>query len=340
MFGVTRRLPRVLQLAGLPVCGGALLVPVTACATEAAPKMVTVAETRVPFPVASDVTPRVDRPYFAPDGRLRWDDTVIHVQPTGACDTVPPGTAPGGAPLRPRRNRLQAPRVDERRCPRAGGPGTEGTLVGIDGSGAATWQRPLAFDSGGRPLEQWLIGASPDGLVVSSLEVWSPATGQTVVPARTHPAGPDSRPVPSHQFQHAAAYDPRRRQVYVFDADVTLVRRAGGLHRFDPGTGALELIQDVSAGWTGTYDRVEAMALTPDGRHLLLARQRSTRGPASVSLAVFDLDARQTVFEAEHGKGHHCSDPQVIAGPAGVGFAYRDANTAEHVLVHYRMEDR
>ena len=81
------------------------------------------------------------------------------------------------------------------------------------------------------------------------------------------------------------------------------------------------------------------MALSPDGRHLFLARQRSFRGPGFVSLEVFDLEAGRPVFEARHGEGHSCSDPQVVAGPAGhIGFAYRDASTGHHVLVHYRME--
>ena len=336
MAGVTRRVPRVVRLLGLTLCGG-LLVP-AACATEPALRMTTVAETRVPFPGPPAATPRVDRPCFDADGRLRWDDTVVHVQPTGGCDTVPPQRGPGGTLLRPRRNRLQSPRVDERRCPRAGGPATDGTLVGIDVMGAATWQRPLTFASDAHAVEQWLIGASPDGLVLSSLEVWSPATGETLVPARTQPVGAESRPVPTHRFQAAAVYDPRRRQVYVFDADVTLLRRAGGLQRFDPASGSLEMLQEVSGGWAGTYDRVEAMAV--DGRHLFLARQRSTRGASFVSLAVFDLEARRVVFEARHGEGHFCSDPQVVVGPAGIGFAYRDQSDAAHVLVHYRMEDR
>jgi hypothetical protein len=326
MLGVTLRWPTVVQLhANLMGAVATLAIP-SACATESPLKVVKVEEARVTFPDASTQppVPRVDRPYFDADGRLRWDDRVVRGGRSGGCDW---------------RTRLRAPRVDERRCPRAVGPGTEATLVGLDDKGAVTWQRALAFPSGGQALEQWLIGSSPAGLVLSSLEVRSPSTGNTLVPARTHPVGPDSRPVPDHQFQSAALYDPRRRHVLVFDADVTLVSRRGGLNQFDPATGSIELLNGVSGGWLGTYDRVEAMEMRPDGRYLFLAQQRSVRGPGFVSLAIFELEARRIVFEARHGEGHYCSDPQVVVGPAGhVGLAYRDANTGHHVLVHYRME--
>lgn len=338
MVGVTRRARLLRFLAGLMGAAAILAVP-TACATEHSLKVMKVEEARVAFPEASNQSPilRMDRPYFDADSRLRWDDAVFHGLP-GGCDPARLQAGATGPAVPVQRNRLRSPRVNERRCPRVAGRAPEATLVGIDGTGAVSWQRSLAFPSGTHALDQRLIGASPEGLVLSSLEVWSPFTGETVVPARTHPVGPDARPVPDHQFESAALYDPRRRRVLVFDAEVTLLRHTGGLHRFDPATGSMDLLEEVSMGWLGAYDRVEAMVLSPDGNYLFLARQRSFRGPGFVSLEVFDMEARRAVFEARHGEGHSCSDPQVVSGPSGhIGFAYRDASTGHHVLVHYRM---
>ena len=200
--------------AGFTGAAALLAVP-AACATEPSLKVVKVEEARVAIPDPSNQPPalRLDRPYFDADRRLRWDATVIRGGLGGGCDSAGLRTGAGGPALPVQRNRLRAPRVDEWRCPRVAGRPAEARLMGIAETGAVSWQRGLAFPSGTNALDQWLIGASPEGLVLSSLEVWSPSTGVTLVPARTHPVGPEARPVPDHQFQSAALYDPRRRQV-------------------------------------------------------------------------------------------------------------------------------
>lgn len=267
--------------------------------------------------------PRVDRVSFDAAGRLRFDGEPLSPEQGGCTRAV----------------RMLAPRVDERSCPRgAGGPGTDISLQGVGRGGKIAWQRPLAFPSGARRLDRRLIGAGPGGLVLSDLEVWSPRTGKTLVAARTHPVGPEGRPVPDLQFVGSALYDARRKAFYVFEAEVTLVRRAGGLYRVDPSTAGKELIHPVSATLLGGYDRIEEMALGAGGRYLLLAQKLAVRGPGSVSLAVFDLERREVVFLERHGEGRSCADPQVVAGPGGeVGFAYRDLGSGQLVLVHYRL---
>ncbi|HEX9667937.1 MAG TPA: hypothetical protein VGC93_00515, partial [Thermoanaerobaculia bacterium] len=262
----------------------------------------------------------------------------VHRQATGACDTQPPQRGPGGFPLHPRRVRMLAPRVDERRCARAGGaPGTDLALVGF-AAGRPVWQRPLAFASGPWRLDRQLIGAAREGLVLSDLEVWSPASGKTIVPARTHAVAGESRRVPDHEVHGAALYHPRRRAVYLFAADVTLLRRDGGVFRLDLASGERTLVVPVATTLLGGFDRVEEMALAGGGRYLLLAQRLETRGPGAASLAVVDLESGERVFVARHGEGHVCADPRLVAGAGrDFGFAYRDGTERRWVVVHYRL---
>lgn len=267
--------------------------------------------------------PRVGRVSFDAAGRLRLDGAPLPPEPEGCSRAV----------------RMLAPRVDERSCPRgAGGPGVDISLLGVGSDGKTVWQRPLPFPSGARRLDRWLLGAAPGGLVLSDLEVWSPATGRTLVPARTHPVGPEARPVPDRQFLGRALYDARRRVFYVFEAEVTLVRREGGLYQVDPAAAGKELLLPVSTTLLGGHDRVEEMALSADGRFLLLAQKLAVRGPGSVSLAVFDLERREVVFLERQGEGRSCGTPQVVAGGGGeVGFAYQDLGSRQYLLSRYRL---
>lgn len=270
---------------------------------------------------------RVDRLALDDQGRLHWDASALDVPAIPACE------GPPARRLEPpeRRVVMLDPRVDERRCP----GDSAAWLFGFDASGALAWKRPLVFVSGEHRIAQRLVGATPEGLVLSSLEVWSPATGKTLVPARTH--RPDSgRKVPDHHVTGAAIYDPVGNAILYFTADVTLVRRKGGLYRFDLATGAVDLLRPVSASWLGTHDNVEGMAIAR--RWLFLARRNTVRGVAPVSLAVFDLDRKRYIFEQRFSGGHDYSEPRVVLGPDGVvAFSYRNANNREHVAVRFRM---
>jgi hypothetical protein len=323
-------LPLLVVLAGEAVAGSPLAVRELGRTAVA-----------FPDPPGRDPTPRVHQAYFDVGDVLRLSDVPVHATPTGGCDTDPPQRGPGGVVLRPRTTRMLAPRVDERRCTVTQADGrtaTEITLLGLDHAGRVTWQRALGFRSGSHLIDQHLIGATRDGLVLSSLEVWSPETGEVLLPAPTRPAGSEARSVPRWAFAGSALFFPARREFLVFEADVTLTRRRGGLYRVRADADSRELILPVAAGLSGAYDRVEAMASLADGRHVALAQRREFRGPTPVSLAVLDLETRRLVFRAEHGKGSVCDDPTLAVGRDGhVGFAYRDQTARQHVLVHYRM---
>lgn len=280
------------------------------------------------FPRAvQDPTPRVERAYFE-GGLPRWDSRSLSGAGIDACG--------GSDAERQPRARLARPLVVERRCPDPRQPGrARRSLVGFDAQTRPVWERPLVFRSNEVEIEQWLIGATPRALVLSSLEVWSPASGETLEPAPVHQAA--GRPVPDHHFSTSALYLPATREWLAFEAEVTLVRRTGGIHRVDRAAGR-RLWSPVSATLLGTYDRVEAMAPGADGRFALLALRQETRGPSSVAVAVLDARTGERLFEERHGSGRTCSEPDVVPGDGGhFAFSYRDDAAAENVLVHYRV---
>jgi hypothetical protein len=280
---------------------------------------------RFPLPDPSLVGPRVERAYFE-GGAPCWDQRPLSGAGLDPCD--------GPAEARLPRARLARPLVVERRCPVKGQPGrTRRSLVGFDAQERPVWERALVFRSNEVEIEQWLIGAEPHALVLSDLEVWSPRSGQTLVPAPVHQVG--GRPVPDHNFATSALYLAATREWLAFEADVTLVRRSGGIHRISP-SGERRLWSPVTATLFGTYDRVEAMAPAPGGRLALLALRQETRGASSVAVAVLDLQSGQRVFEERFGTGRPCSAPDVVPGDDGhFAFSYRDDGAGEHVLVHY-----
>jgi hypothetical protein len=278
------------------------------------------------YPISAEGA-QVDRLYVAPDGSARWDGTAVTPEPTACASGVAW-----------RRTAVHSPRVDEYACRPVAGPRGERVLVGLAPGGGVAWTRSLAFQSGAHAIDLSLIGASPQALVLSDLEVLSPAGGGTLVPARVRVIAGEGRTVPAEGVQGAAAYVRSTGSILLFDADVTLLRRDGGLYRVDPGTGTRALVLPVTADLFGRYDRVEAIAVTPDGRSALLARRRSTRGPSAVSVAVVALPEGALLFEETHGDGHACFDPQVAAGPSGTfAFAYRDDTLARRVVVQYRL---
>lgn len=294
---------------------------------------------RFPGDPGESAAPRVNRPFFDQAGQLRWADGLVHGEATGSCDTQPPQQNANGYPIYPRQTRLFAPRVDERLCSRAGAP-TEIALVGIDNDGKKSWERQTTFHSGSHRIDQRLIGASADGLVLSSLEVWSPKSGETLVPAATRAIPSEARAVPQHTYWGAALYHPLGKRIYVFEAEVTLTTRQGGLYEINPANGSKILIHPVATTWLRGFDRIEAMAVTPDGRYLMLAQRLSFRGPTDVSLALLDLSTRRIVWHDRFcQRGNEiCADPQVVVSPKGaIGFSYGNLNRREHQLVFYEL---
>lgn len=227
-----------------------------------------------------------------------------------------------------------------RLCSGEGTP-TEIALIGIDSDGRKSWERQTAFQSGTHRIDQRLIGASTDGLVLSSLEVWSPKTGETIIPAATRAILSESRAVPLHTYWGAALYHPVRKRFYVFEANVTLTARQGGLFEINPSNGTKTLVHRVVTTLLGGFDRIEAIALRPDGRFLALAQRLSWRGPTDVSFAILDLSTNRLVFHERfcHHTNDICADPHVVIGTMGaIGFSYANMNRREHQLLLYELK--
>jgi hypothetical protein len=291
-------------------------------------------------PGESAAAPRVNRPYFDQAGQLRWADNLVHAEATGACDTQPPQRNANGYPIYPRQTKLFAPRVDERVCNREGAP-TEIALIGVNGNGKKSWERPTDFRSGTHRLDQRLIGASAEGLVLSSLEVWSSQTGETIMPAATRAIPLESRAVPLHAYTGAALYHPVRKTAYVYAANVTLTARQGGLYEINPSNETKSLIHPVVTTLLGGFDRIEEMALAPHARYLALAQRLSWRGPTDVSFAILDLSTNRLLFHERfcHRTQEICAEPHVVVGSnRAIGFSYANLNRREHHLLLYELK--
>jgi len=279
---------------------------------------------------ATDRSGRVNQPYFDAQGELRWADSPLDGAP--ACPAGTPGTE--------RVTLMLDPRVDRIRC--AGGEGAKAPsiLLGVDGAGKVSWQRVLGFASGRYTIDEQVLGASRDGVVLGNLAVVAPDSGQTLRPAPTHPVGQEQRPVPAHDLTGAALYLPNRKAFLWFSADVTLLERKGGLFLIDAATGGKELVLPVSATLTGGYWRVEHMARAPDGRHVFLGERFAIRGPGGVAVVVYDPERLEIAYQERFGEGSFCEHPQVVSGPGGLfGLAYLDATAGQRVLVRYQLHE-
>jgi hypothetical protein len=309
----------ILLVANLAACGNSTPPP------HAGAAVVSKLGERESAAEASPSGPGVDRPYFDARGVLAWDGSLA-VGPAGgqACDE--------GTHETQRTPWLRTPRIDVVRC--STGP----PLVVAYGGAKVLWRRPLGFRSGAYTIDQRVIGAGPDGVVLSDLTVLAPRTGEVVLPPRTHPVGSEARPVPDETLEAPALYLQDRHAFLHFSADVTLVRRQGGLYRIDARTGAATLLQPVAATAIGTAWRIEEMSRSTDGRYALLASRHDRRGGGGVAFAVLDLDTGKEIYRERFRDDHFCVDPRLAVGAGGkVGLAFRDQTAGQVVLVTFQL---
>jgi hypothetical protein len=287
----------------------------------------------------TDSASSVNRPYFDGDDSLRWDGALVYGANDSECEPLPNALSTSVVIMR--KVRLRLPYVEEVKCRNPDGSSRpEILLAGFSSNGQMKWQRRLSFKSGSHQLDQWLIGASAEGLVLSSLEVWSPETGETIVPAITHivGTGAEARPVPDYNFTYAALYDSTRKVFYVFEANVSLSKHDGGVYRLNPRTKEKDLLYGVVAMALGVYDHVEAMERSLNGKYLLLAHRQTARGPNSVSFLIFDIEQRAPVYQSRFGEGEFCSSSQIVVGTNGnVGFAYRNNSRKQYYMIHFQI---
>lgn len=293
-----------------------------------APRLELAREVPLPPPTGQIAAARAFRPALDRQGELQL------AVPPFATEAACRGAGPFGGT---RIVWLESPRVEEISC----GPGPTGApaalIVGLDAEGRPRWSRRLGFASGARLLDERLIGASRDGLVLSTLAVLSPDDGRELVAPRVRSVDREARLVPIESAEGPALYVPGPKIILHFAAGASVLGAEGGLWIFEPTTGRRELVQPVRKITTGAFWRVEDMRLAGDGRHLLVAEKLGQRGAGGVALAVLDLPTRRRVQEYALGGDHFCSDPRLVEKAGGeVTLVYRDESAGAHVAADFR----
>lgn len=288
------------------------------------------------FPLVEGWQSEINRLFFDKNGKLQWNKASIKTSST-PCLLIKKEYQ--------RQTLLLNPRVDQVRCASIDGKtGDTGFLVGLDSAGKVIWQKELIFPSGEFKIKEYVNGTSPRGIVLDNLTVLSPLSGETLVPPKlkSEKQKPPIRPIPLHSMSGASAYIPERKGFISFTADVTLIKKTGGLYFIDESTGNKDhwfpVVTTHRAAWN-----VREMTAIPGGHYVLLAQQLGLRGSNRVSIAVFDLDARKIVYEDRFGDNECCDSPQVLAGENGnFGFAfiYRTAIESKRVVIHYRLPSK
>lgn len=267
---------------------------------------------------------RIAIPYFDSSNQLLWNDEPVTA--AGDCSIAWFPQAHLSSARCDRRTVMLKPRVDECRCT-GKTPSRVSTAIayaGIDGASHERWRRQSL--TVGQLSGPQLAGATPEGLVFSNFEVWSPHTGETVHAALTPPGGYTS-----------VCYLPDSRAYLSFDADVTLLHADGGLtlHTSD---GKRERVLPVQSTLF-CYYMVESIAPVPGTQLVLLGERYSTRGQGSARFELFDLEARRVLFSEERSKGHYIADVRVAVGTDGhVAFSYLDESAGHFQVVHYRIQ--
>lgn len=267
---------------------------------------------------------RINLPYFNAQNQLRWTDEIG--SNAGDCTVSWVLKMLVISAKCDRETVILNPRVDECRCTgkTPGGVGITISYAGIDNSSHESWHR-YSYIQDKDPGRQ-LAAATPDGLVFSNFEVWSPYTGDTIRPALGSRGSADT-----------TCYLPERNAYLQFDADVTLFHAKGGLFLYTMD-GMRELVLPVDTTFLGYY-RVESIIPVPRTSLIILGERYSKRGPGSARFELFDLGSRKVLFQDERSEEHYITSVKVIAGADGhVAFSYLDESDAQYHIVHYRIQ--
>lgn len=298
-------------------------------ASPRVPVVEKLAETRHPSPreIAGRLA-SVVLVHFDAENRLQRSEPRI--AENGACEGGLFPQAGGWSPRCQRTLLLPAPRVESCRCEGPlpdGQPGLGIAHLGIGPQGREVWRRLQRSPQQASHRDPSLVSASPGGLVFSDLEIRAPASGETLRP----------RDASGFEVFHSAHYLPDQDAFLFFRADVTLVRREGGLYLYRPATGQQELVLPVDARLLGHYV-IDDMAALPGGRWLVLGERYATRGPDQARFRVFDLQTRRIVYSEKFESEQGTSEVRVAVGAEGhAAFAFIEHRSASEVVVHYRI---
>jgi len=262
---------------------------------------------------------RVNRPYFDERNQLQWNNEkknprICGVASQSEChhEVV-----------------LLEPRVDYCSCP-SNSCGTE-VLIGLDDQEEMVWQRELMC------YDEDVIGATPQAIVLSTLEVIDPKTGMVLEPLITEL---NNKRAKYHFFMGTTAFRKKAKDFVLFDAEYSLFSTKGGLYLFEPEHEIKELIRKGERRFL-RHLNVRNIALSEDEKFAFLGQMWETRGPFHVEFAIFDLEKKRTVFKERLENKFSCGDPIIVVGKNGhVAMSYRNDSKNKHVIVHYLISPK
>ena len=123
-----------------------------------------------------------------------------------------------------------------------------------------------------------------------------------------------------------------------FWADVTVLRRQGGLYRLDVDTGQRTQVLPVDATILGEYWSVVGMAILKDNDTTIVVEELSTRGEESLRLSAVSLDAKRRLFTELIVSRHFITDIHLLVTDRFVGVVFVDLT--ENKLVRKSFEIR
>jgi hypothetical protein len=260
---------------------------------------------------------RINHPYFDENNQLHWnnDKKNPHIC---TCMISP-------VLVRYHEVILVKPRVDLCGCQNQSLSSSK--LIGLDEQERIVWQRELIKGTSYKRVK----GATPQAIVLSTLEVIEPKTGTVLEPLITGPKGP-----PKYGFYSAAATFRRKTKDFIlFDAEYSLFSTQGGLYLFNPKQEVKTLIKKGQQSLHHLL-KIRNIALSEDERFAFLAQLWEARGPEHAEFVIFDLEKKRTVFKER--LDNNCSHPDaiIVVGKNGHLAMSYDCKR-KHIIVHYRI---
>lgn len=288
-------------------------------------------EREIPFQVIRGgenyIISRVNRPYFDENNQLHWNDDRLDLE---GCKISYPCW---------HKVLLLNPRVDYCNCQDQ--ESSLKKLIGLNDQKKMVWQRKLNKFKNSSQFER-VGGATPQAIVLNTLEVINPKNGTIIEPAIMEPfiGRFPNQTKPKYNFyttSNNTIFRPKAKDFVFFEAEYLFFSTQGGLYLFNPKLEVKKLLKKGKRYFL-KYIEVEDIALSEDERFAFLAQIWHSRGPDDIEFVIFDLENKQTVFkEGIENDCMSCTDPIIIIGKQGhVAMSYRLA-FQKYKIVHYAI---
>lgn len=238
---------------------------------------------------------KIRLPYYNSQNELTISNEIVTNIIQGLCSDSPPAVLDG---TESNRTLMINPRVDTQRCPISEKFPLIGQtmIVGLDSSGKIIWKRALEIKevapaASSDPLIDYrtIIGASIGGIIIrsnqhESMEIISPQTGETLYGS-----------VKGSPW--TGVMDPHSHYLYVDKPD-TINRRPTQIFRIDLQNDSREILDELPLQkFTGIAMLADKMAISPDGRFLIVATNIPSKIDASMGWRIYDLSTKHLIDE-------------------------------------------